>query len=221
MKIIGGHEVLTTIEELVDPKHTALVMIDVQQDFTEPGMLTNAIWGEDAALMKAALPNIATAIKYARRAGVLPIFVQHTVKSDHITHSPVRIRNLTRELTVPDMKYGCIENTPGWQLCGEITPLPTEVVVRKGRASAFVGTDLDLILNMYDRKTIVLTGFLTNGCVLATTQGAISRDYYTVIATDCIATSQPDAHAAVLRYYELRHDTVTLPVLNRVWAAKA
>ena len=71
-----GKDVFSTVEEIVDPGHTALVMIDIQHDFCSPKGLFDRI-GKNLQMMAPAVERVAKLIAKARSAGVLPIFIQN------------------------------------------------------------------------------------------------------------------------------------------------
>ncbi|HKS62392.1 MAG TPA: isochorismatase family protein, partial [Xanthobacteraceae bacterium] len=71
-----GKDVFSTVEEIIDPAHTALVMIDIQHDFCSPKGLFDRI-GKNLQMMAPAVERVAKLIAKARSVGVLPIFIQN------------------------------------------------------------------------------------------------------------------------------------------------
>ena len=69
-----------------------------------------------------------------------------------------------------------------------LKPDPQDVIVRKHRYSAFIGTDLDLVLRSTKRKSIVFCGGATNMCLESTVRHAFMLDYYCVVVGDCAPT---------------------------------
>lgn len=81
----------------------------------------------------------------------------------------------------------------------QLVPLQGEIVVLKHRVSAFHGTELDLILRARNIDSLIITGILTSGVVLSTTVQAADKDYCIVIAGECCADADGDAHIALLK----------------------
>jgi nicotinamidase-related amidase len=69
-------------------------------------------------------------------------------------------------------------------------------------------------------RTVVLTGVITQGCVESTARDAMFHDYYTVIATDCVATYNRDLHDASLKVMGSRFDMLTAAELTGIWEKK-
>jgi nicotinamidase-related amidase len=171
-----------TLADVVDPAHTALLVIDVQKDFYSP----------DYQPMVDRLERLLAA---ARAAGVQVVYIQNTVLPDGQSHSPSEIAR-RQKLGMPlDVT---VEGTPGQQFVDQIAPRPGELVVRKHRLNSFVGTSLEMLLRARGVETIICTGVATHGCVLSTAYGANSLNYYVVVADDCVATWDQDVHAAAL-----------------------
>jgi nicotinamidase-related amidase len=171
-----------SLEEIVDPAHTALLVIDVQNDFLIPEY-------------EPMIDRLERLLAAARAAGVLVVYVQNTVLPDGASHSPseyARRRRLGMPMDVT------VEGTPGQQFVPRIAPRPGELVVRKHRLNSFVGTSLDMHLRARGVETIVCTGVATHGCVLSTAYGGNSLNYYVVVAEDCVGAWEQDVHAAAL-----------------------
>ena len=193
--------VLRTWEEQVDPKHTALLIVDVQNDFVHP---ERSLYNPDGLgrqgkgeLWKAfpiiprMLQNLPRLLQSARQANLFIVFIQAIYDSKYISE-PLAFVYERMGL------YGdiCVSGTPGADFYGDIRPIdsPREVVVNKHRFSAFWDTDLDLILRSNGIKTVVMTGVATSGCVESTTRDAFFNDYYTVTVGDCCAEASEEFH---------------------------
>jgi nicotinamidase-related amidase len=193
-----------TLAEIADPAHSALLVIDVQEDFCR-------------ADCQAMLPQLERLIAAARAGGVYVVYVQNDTPADGSTTSPAEIsrrRRFGRDWRVT------LVGTPGHAFVEQVAPLPTDPVVHKHRMSSFAGTDLDRLLRCRGIETLICTGVATNGCVLNTAFAAIALDYYVVVVEDCVATGQRDLHDSAL--YLLRnsvHYTVPAAQLAALWAA--
>jgi nicotinamidase-related amidase len=218
MLTINGREVLQTIEELVDPKHTALLVVDVQKDLAYPGGYLDRRGGAHHP-MAAVLPNIAEAVQAARQAGVLVVYLHHTVAPDHRSHTGPWIRYYTRGLKYDPDNYGCVENTWGWEICDEVKPQPGDIVVPKMRPSGFVGTPLQLILQQHGVKTVVVCGYATEACVASTVRDALWYEYHSVPLLDCMGSNDPECAGIWLEMLE-KGSSLKLDGLKAIWAAK-
>lgn len=90
------------------------------------------------------------------------------------------------------------EHAPASQVVATLAPRPGELVVRKTQASAFFGTHLGACLIARGVDTLVVTGCTTSGCVRASVIDAMSLNYRTVVATDCVGDRALDPHHANL-----------------------
>ena len=149
MITVEGKEVFTELREVVDPAHTALLLIDMQRDFVEPDGAFGKL-GIDLSMYRDSVPHLARLLGDARRASILVIHVQNTTLPGRLSDSPAQIRfNLRmhageRQDGVP-LRYS-IAGTPGHEFVSELTPRTGEPVVSKHRSSAFWGTDLEILL---------------------------------------------------------------------------
>jgi ureidoacrylate peracid hydrolase len=179
-----------TLREHLVPATTALVLIDVQNDFCHPEGATarSGKSVEAAAGMMAPLQRL---LARARGAGVHVIFVQMLQTPWTVTKTYLYKGGDQRRADK------CLAGTWGAEFYG-VAPLDGEPVVTKHRYSAFVGTSLETILHALGVSTLVMTGVATNVCVESTARDAFMRDYDVVVVSDCTATSNPTAHEGTL-----------------------
>jgi nicotinamidase-related amidase len=176
-------ELHQTLEATINPRLTALLVTDVQNDFCrdEP--------------RQAMIPRIARVLEAARNAGVLVVYIQNTVLPDGLSDAP---SDLMRRRKLGINTEVTIEGTWGHQIVDQLQPRPKDPVVRKHRLSAFIGTTLDIMLRSKGIETVVVTGTATHGCVINTAYGAIAHNYYVVVAEDAVASWRKDLHDAAL-----------------------
>ena len=222
MITVEGKTVLTELAELVDPAHTALLLVDMQRDFVEPGGAFGAL-GVDLSMYPVVRPRLATLLAAARENGVLVVHVQNTTLPGRRSDSPAQLRfNLRMHGAArPDgspLRY-TVEDTPGHDFVPELRPLPGELVVRKHRSSAFWGTDLAQLLGSNGVRTVVVGGCTTEGCVESTARDAMFADHYVVIAEDCVASDDPAQHEASLFLMRHRFDLAPGEAVSDVWRA--
>jgi len=203
-------EVLVTLDEQVDPAHTALVLVDVQNDFLHPdGALAKANLDGfgDASLIPGMLIKTRELLAQARRAAVLTVFVQMIgdLKYQSPAAQALQRRRQMKSPAGAARTGSVLEGTWGADFFDDIRPdgESREVVVRKYRYSAFVGTNLDLVLRSNGIKTLVMCGDATSGCVESTTRDGFFHDYYVVTAADACADFDVARHEASLRKMDL------------------
>ncbi len=184
---------MLSLAEKVDPKNAAVIVVDVQNDFCARGGFFDRL-GEDLSFIQATVPKIEALIGEARKAGVTIIFIQAVYDPEFI--SPVMAEQ--RERRERGELSPCHTGTPGVDFF-EVKPVSGDLIVRKHRYSAFIGTDLDLILRSRGIKTIIMTGVATNVCVESTARDGYMHDYYVVFLEDCAATTDKALHASTLQ----------------------
>ena len=196
MRELFGKRVLETDEEVLDPRHTALVVVDMQNDFGHPdGHFARA--GVDISPVTAVLPRVAALVERGRRRGVLVVWVKQTTLPDGRSDSPAWLAFKSRHTADFDTAY-TLEGTWGQDLLAPLAPQGDEPVVRKFRSSAFTNTNLDALLRANGIETVVVCGCMTEGCVEATARDAGYHDYYVAVAEDAIASNTPVFHDAAL-----------------------
>ena len=220
---IDGKIVLTELEELVEPAHTALVVIDMQHDFIDPDGLFGSL-GIDLSMYEESRPRLKALLDSARKAGITTIHLQNTALPDRMSDSPAQIRFNLRihkdaRRNQPPLRY-TVPGTPGHQFTEEFTPLESELVVRKYRSSGFWGTNLNMLLRSNGIKTVVVGGCTTEGCVESTARDAMFNDYYVVIAEDCVASDDRAQHEASMLLMRHRFDIARGDEIKRIWSAQ-
>jgi len=180
----------------MDPRSTALVLIEFQNDFTsEGGALHGAVAGSMAAT--GMLANSAAAATAARTAGATVI------------HVPISFAKGYREIT--GTPYGILKGVVdsnafiqgewGSQIVESMAPAEGDIVVEGKRGlDAFGSTNLDFILRSKGIRTVALAGFLTNCCVESTMRTAYERGFDVVTLSDCVATTSAEEHANAIAY---------------------
>jgi len=169
------------IEEVkVESSKTALLIIDVQNDFANP---SGKLYARGAEKVIPLIKKLASA---ARESGATVIYTQDW----HIRGDPEF--EIWGEHT--------LAGTWGAEVVDELKPEETDVVVRKPSYDAFYSTSLDHILRSRKISTLILTGLLGNICVHCTAVGAAMRGYELIIPVDAIFTINEFDHVASLRF---------------------
>jgi ureidoacrylate peracid hydrolase len=184
----------------MDPKKTAVVLIEYQNDFTsDGGALHNAV--KEVMEKTDMLSNTLETVQKAREKGAT------------IIHAPISFTPDYHELT-PN-PYGILkgvvdsqafrQGTWGAEIVQELTPASQDIVVEGKRGlDAFASTNLDFILRSRGITTIALGGFLTNCCVESTMRTGYEKGFDVITLKDCTATlSDEEQRLAVEKNYPM------------------
>jgi ureidoacrylate peracid hydrolase len=182
-----------SLEDRAAPLTSALVVVDVQNDFCH-GDSALAKTGKDLRAAQEMVPHLLLLVDAARSAGVPVVWV----KTTHGEPDTSAVQREQWRRTRGSSAVVCEPDSWGEQFY-RVEPEAGEPIVVKHRYSAFVNTDLDLILRSRGIKTVIVTGVATNVCVESTARDAFMRDYYVVFVDDCSAAYEPAVHAATLR----------------------
>lgn len=196
------NDLLLTLERKVAPAHTALVVVDVQNDFVAEGGFFDRT-GADVASIQAAIPPLQRLIEHARRARVLVVFVRAIYDPEYLSE-PMIERNRRCHLEMPR----CLTGTWGADFY-KIEPAPDEAIVVKHRYSAFMGTSLDQFLRQRGIRSLLLTGVSTDVCVESTTRDAYFLDYYVTVVDDCCGAAREQYHRDALIRFERDYGGIT------------
>ncbi len=179
-----------------DPGHTAILVVDMQNDFgSKGGMFDRA--GIDISAIQAAVVPTARVLSAARAAGIPVIYLQMQHRSDLSDMGPPQSPHHQRHarlavgstVTAPDGTQTriLIEGQWGTRIVDALTPQPGDIVVPKHRFSGFFETPLNTILQGLNAKHLIVTGCTTSICVESTIRDAMFRDYACVLLEDCTA----------------------------------
>lgn len=222
MREVDGRLIYDEIFELVDPAHTALVLIDIQNDFCSEGGTFDS-HGYDVSLYDDMIHRTARLLGGARAAGVPCIFVQNTTLPGYRSDSPAQVRfrvRLSRD-DEPSLQY-TMDGSWGQEFVAALAPADDEITIKKFRSSAFMGTPLDLLLRSNGIDTIVLGGVTTEGCVESTARDGMFLDYYVVVVADCVESDTRDQHEASMTLMRARFDVIeSKEILNHWRSAEA
>ena len=158
-------------EVRVDPARTALVVVDMQNDFVKEG---GSLVVPDA---EATIPSIKALIDLARESGMKVIFTQDT-------HS----EGVPEWEIWPEHVW---EGSWGWEIVNELEPREDELVIRKVRYDAFYGTHLDHFLRLWRVDNLIICGTVANICVHYTAASAAFRWFDVVIPKDATSALDP------------------------------
>lgn len=202
---------LDNLAEQVSPDEAALLVIDIQNDYCHrQGVLGKQ--GRDLGPTEEMVPRLQTFIDTCRRVKFRVIFV----RSIHYpwTDSP----SWLRRLAVEGRESVCRPDTWGADFYGGIRPEAGEIVITKHRFSAFIATNLDLVLRSQGIRSLLIAGAATHLCVESTLRDAYMMNYYIVMLEDLVADSDQELHRATLKNVARHFGAVTTSAeVERLW----
>jgi ureidoacrylate peracid hydrolase len=201
------------LTELVIPAKSAVLVVDVQNDYCEPEGALGKVGLPTGAAM-AMIPTLQAFLTAARAAGTPVIFIQtnHTPETDSAAWS-WRSGGISSAV--------CRKNTWGSEFTG-VAPLPDEPVIVKHRYSAFINTRLDSVLRTYKIENLIMTGVSTNVCVESTARHGYMLDYNIVFLSDCTAAYSQEEHDGTLYNMRMHFGVVaTSADVVAVWESAA
>ena len=184
----------------VDLDKSALIIIDMQRDFLEPGGFGEAL-GNDVSRLQVAVGPSREVLGAARDLGVLVIHTREGHRpdlSDAPPHKVLRGDSATRIGAPGPMGRILIRGEPGHDIIPELYPQPGEPVIDKPGKGAFYQTDLELMLKNRGIDTLFVAGVTTGVCVNTTVREANDRGFRCIVLSDCCASYFPEFHAAGL-----------------------
>jgi nicotinamidase-related amidase len=180
----------------IDLDRTALVIIDMQRDFLEPGGFGAAL-GNDVSKLNAAVGPCKQVLSAARRLGMLVIHTREGHRPDLTDAPPHKVERgdpATRIGAPGPMGRILVRGEPGHDIIPELYPTASEPVIDKPGKGAFYQTDLDLMLRNCGIDTLLVCGVTTEVCVNTTVREANDRGYRCVVMSDCCASYFPQFH---------------------------
>jgi nicotinamidase-related amidase len=185
----------------IDPARTAVVMIDMQRDFLEPGGFGESL-GNDVSRLAAAVGPCRALLEVARRKEMLIVHTREGHRPDLSDAPRAKV-----ERGLPSLRIGApgpmgrilIRGEKGHDIIDALGPRKGEPVVDKPGKGAFYATDLHLILQNRAIETLIVCGVTTEVCVHTTVREANDRGYRCLVPGDCCASYFPEFHEMGLR----------------------
>lgn len=151
---------------------SALIIVDMVKDFTDPGGLVYYPQNREI------LPLIKDVLEESRKKNLLTVFLQHCYRAGKYD------KNLV------NMRPNCIEGSGGENIDEMLSvDYKNDYIIKKRRYSGFVGTDLDMVLRENDIKNLIIVGTKTNCCIRATVTDAYYLNYNPIVIRECVATN--------------------------------
>lgn len=207
---------LATAAERLAPAHTALLVVDMQNDFCAEGGYIEAVVGKNAAACRAAAAPIMFLVGAARAGGVPVVWVRADYRPEKLPASMA-----ARFAAQGKGRVCCAPGGWGHAFFG-VAPRPGEAVIDKHCYSAFIGTGLAERLAAEGVRTLVFAGVQTNVCVETSLRDAYSLGFNVAVAADCVASHTAELHEATLKNVRfLFGDVLSGPEIAALWPARA
>jgi ureidoacrylate peracid hydrolase len=182
----------------VDFRRAALIVVDMQNAFASKGGMFD-LAGFDISGASRVIAVNRELLGAARKASVKVIYLQMTFKRDLSDAGDPSSPAYHKELALIMMRHRpelegklLVEDTWDWQIVDELTPEPSDLVIRKTRYNGFHRTILEDRLKADDIRYLLFTGIATNVCVESTARSAFFRDFWPILVEDAMSHSGPD-----------------------------
>jgi nicotinamidase-related amidase len=185
----------------LDPATTALVVIDMQRDFMEPGGF-GALLGNDVSLLASAVEPLQRVLAAARETGMTIVHTREGHRPDLTDCPPSKRARGGLETGIGDQGPNgriLVRGEHGHDIIDDLAPLPGEVVLDKPGKGSFYATDLELMLRNGGIKSLIVTGVTTEVCVHTTVREANDRGFECLVLSDCCGSYFPEFHEVALR----------------------
>jgi nicotinamidase-related amidase len=200
MQKIGNKVIYNTIEEILDPSHTALVAWDIQR------ALTKIIFNKEEFCR-----NLNTIVELARKSDI-PIFftsiqmLPKRFESSAIIYTLGKLGfdRLYEQFTTEDMDF-------------TIKPKQDEIVINKHTASIFIDTGFERMLRNAGITTIVFTGIATECGVESSARDAFNRGFYSIVVSDCVSSPYKDGHDRSIENMKNLITIINSKEIENVW----
>ncbi len=183
-----------------DPARTAVLMIDMQRDFMEPGGF-GAMLGNDVSRLAPIVPACARLLALAREHGLTVIHTQEAHDTLLADCPPAKRARGGLSCGIGDagpLGRVLVAGEPGADFIAALRPQASDIVLRKPGKGAFYATALDTILHARGITHLLIGGVTTEVCVQTSMREANDRGYECLLVTDCTASYFPEFHAAVV-----------------------
>ena len=185
----------------LDPKRTALLLIDMQRDFVEPGGFGEQL-GNDVSNLRRVIAPLQRVLGVMCEGGYTVIHTREGHRPDLSDCPPSKIARGRLSCGIGDvgpMGRILVRGSHGHDIIDELKPIGDETVVDKPGKGAFFATDLDFMLHNRGIESLVVTGVTTEVCVNTTVREANDRGYECLVLEDCVGSYFPEFQEYALR----------------------
>jgi ureidoacrylate peracid hydrolase len=186
--------------ESIDPARTAMIVVDMQNDFVANGA---PLQSKQA---NALVDELARVLDFCREHGIRVIYTAHVHREDGSD------MGLYDDLYPPiEQRAALVADSTGAEIFPALAPKPGEHVIRKHRYSGFFATDLDLILREWGIDSVVITGTTTENCCHATARDAMFHNYRVAFLSDATGTfDYPDVGYGAMSADDVHRATLSI-----------
>lgn len=180
---------------------TALLIIDMQRDFVDPGGFGEML-GNDVSRLRGTIEPTRRVLEAAREKGLFVIFTREGHRSDLSDCPPTKMARGHLSTGIGDkgpMGRILVRGEYGHDIVNELKPLPGEPIIDKPGKGSFYATDLELDLRNKGIKTLIVTGVTTEVCVNTTVREANDRGFECIVLEDCVGSYFPEFQEAALK----------------------
>jgi nicotinamidase-related amidase len=209
---LAGRKIPDTLEEIIEPAKTALLVWDM-----EYAIATNAFNFDEM------VSKLRDLITLGRKIGVQICYSQQMHFDLEKEEADVFVRLRTARIAARSGIAPVVvpANKQGHDLIDELAPQPGDFVFQKRRPDGFIGTDFDLLLRTKGIRTVLLGGVSIEGGVSGTARTGRNLGYYMVILKDCVGSKDRDAYEVALQTLEKTFfDIASASEVAKIWAAK-
>ena len=185
---------------LFEPTTTALLVIDMQRDFVEPGGFGETL-GNDVSQLRGVIAPLQRTLAATRAAGVTVIHTREGHLPDLSDCPPAKLERGRPSMRIGDLGPGgriLIRGEHGHGIIDELAPVDGELVIDKPGKGAFYSTELGTMLSAASITSLVVTGVTTEVCVHTTVREANDRGYECLVLSDCVGSYFPEFQDAGL-----------------------
>ena len=182
---------------------TALIIIDMQRDFLEPGGFGELL-GNDVSHLRSAIAPTRGLLEAARATGLLVLHTREGHRPDLSDCPGAKLERGGQRFIGTDGPMGriLVRGEAGHDIIAELAPIGGEVVIDKPGKGAFYATDLEAILRARAVRTLVVCGVTTEVCVHTTVREANDRGFECVVVEDCVGSYFPEFQRVGLAMFE-------------------
>ena len=186
-----------------DAGSTALVIIDMQRDFLEPGGFGELL-GNDVSLLRSTIEPIARVLAVARAKGLLVLHTREGHRPDLTDCPPAKLTRGGTTFIGSDGPMGriLVRGEEGHGIIAELAPRAGEPIIDKPGKGSFYATDLELILRERGIRTLIVCGVTTEVCVHTTVREANDRGFECVVLEDCVGSYFPEFQRVGIAMFE-------------------
>lgn len=203
MYTFKGRQIFETIQEMVNPAHTVVMVHDMQNDFlAEGGSLFKA--GEKVNVSRILQPMVEF-VDVARQNQVNVMYTNYTDLPEFGSYDdPMTSKRWAMVSNPAEQGHAnpAVIGTWGCQTIDELAPKEGEIVINKYRTNTFINSNFELVLRSNSSKTIIHTGIATEIGILPTAWQAVSIGFFPIVPRDLVGPRQPQFHDDAMKFLE-------------------